>query len=819
MRPHKNWIPIALILVPVLVTLGAAGARAVDPLGPSVTHEDLMLAEAATLPRYYIAQGATGSGASLSDPAPMGELIFDGSDRAVVIVGESDIRTRLHISFTARPERFALLHASALHEGYPENQFRRGSVRVDTLAWSRLRAPEFDDIFRADVTLIVKDMITAYTDGTQGYPFTIASMGVMYNDEPSFVAPQWDDSIAIVAASVSRGNTGVELVPPGLHDTIAEALLDDAHAGTSLLVASTDGIWKLYLKPRIGDIPGSPTGPRLDMLLTDSRGQNNELIEINSSQSPEGNFPQRFLSYGVNLAHLSAGADGARGWRGFLCQGGADSNVRFERFMDWICGSQDVRGSLNIAGAGSKLSFVDASAVRPGTDEGHKLHANVNAADGIPVGLDVSRNWLVSSPTLRCLDGRNATGVVFNKSTVHAQSHQGYDDGYVVERARFVAGDFLETGPFASPFTVDRIPDNPLIPERYPGVIRSVFVRNHEAISRNYLFDRVVHAVTDAWFTDGVEFNRMTVPIAGGATYFRNSVIALAPTATNINGFDREVDLITIDGRAFSNALEPDRVDIVLDGCLLIAKENRRDGDYDARFHLINVLSEVTDPFEADLIRVWTRNCVLVTDAPELRLVANQSGTPVTFLTFDGQPGLDLWISPSERSPGTGAVPKVILTDGLGATMSRAQFEAIHGTLPNYAQPTGVPLPALIGRPSFPITIPQDAPLRTTLGTGPAPDPAALGLASGVHPDLGAASFESVPRYGPFGFGDVVDFSLYCSRDINGDSAIDIEDLYAITQNPIDINGDGVADQRDVDCLANWLRRSERIQMRTERGR
>ena len=110
--------------------------------------------------------------------------------------------------------------------------------------------------------------------------------------------------------------------------------------------------------------------------------------------------------------------------------------------MDWLCGSQDVRGSLNIAGPGSKLFFHRVAAVSPGTDEGHKLHANVNAADGIPVGLDLSEDWRVVAPPIKTLQNDDAIGLVFNESTVHTQSHQGYDDGYLVRRTRAVSGKY-----------------------------------------------------------------------------------------------------------------------------------------------------------------------------------------------------------------------------------------------------------------------------------------------------------------------------------------------------------------------------------------
>ena len=49
-----------------------------------------------------------------------------------------------------------------------------------------------------------------------------------------------------------------------------------------------------------------------------------------------------------------------------------------------------------------------------------------------------------------------------------------------------------------------------------------------------------------------------------------------------------------------------------------------------------------------------------------------------------------------------------------------------------------------------------------------------------------------------------------CAADINADQRIDIDDLYAINQTPVDINGDGVADADDIRCLEKYLRRFEK---------
>ncbi|MEQ9617179.1 MAG: hypothetical protein RLN60_03995 [Phycisphaerales bacterium] len=52
-----------------------------------------------------------------------------------------------------------------------------------------------------------------------------------------------------------------------------------------------------------------------------------------------------------------------------------------------------------------------------------------------------------------------------------------------------------------------------------------------------------------------------------------------------------------------------------------------------------------------------------------------------------------------------------------------------------------------------------------------------------------------------------------CPYDGDGDGRVDIEDLYHLTQNPADINGDGIADAEDTRCLEAYLRCVERLDM------
>ena len=52
-----------------------------------------------------------------------------------------------------------------------------------------------------------------------------------------------------------------------------------------------------------------------------------------------------------------------------------------------------------------------------------------------------------------------------------------------------------------------------------------------------------------------------------------------------------------------------------------------------------------------------------------------------------------------------------------------------------------------------------------------------------------------------------------CPQDVDGDGRITIDDLYAATASPTDLNGDGVVDAKDIACLERWLRRSEMMRM------
>ena len=48
-----------------------------------------------------------------------------------------------------------------------------------------------------------------------------------------------------------------------------------------------------------------------------------------------------------------------------------------------------------------------------------------------------------------------------------------------------------------------------------------------------------------------------------------------------------------------------------------------------------------------------------------------------------------------------------------------------------------------------------------------------------------------------------------CAVDCTGDERVDIEDLYWIHQNARDVNGDGVYDSRDIECIEAFIRRNE----------
>lgn len=53
-----------------------------------------------------------------------------------------------------------------------------------------------------------------------------------------------------------------------------------------------------------------------------------------------------------------------------------------------------------------------------------------------------------------------------------------------------------------------------------------------------------------------------------------------------------------------------------------------------------------------------------------------------------------------------------------------------------------------------------------------------------------------------------------CNADVNGDTLVDIDDLYAQVQAPTDIDGDGSVDAEDTSRLEDFLRRNEREDMR-----
>ncbi|MBZ0172158.1 MAG: hypothetical protein K8E66_07250, partial [Phycisphaerales bacterium] len=54
--------------------------------------------------------------------------------------------------------------------------------------------------------------------------------------------------------------------------------------------------------------------------------------------------------------------------------------------------------------------------------------------------------------------------------------------------------------------------------------------------------------------------------------------------------------------------------------------------------------------------------------------------------------------------------------------------------------------------------------------------------------------------------GDPLARAIASSEDINGDGVLDIEDLYAFEQNPVDLNRDGVGDNVDREMLTNEIR-------------
>lgn len=55
------------------------------------------------------------------------------------------------------------------------------------------------------------------------------------------------------------------------------------------------------------------------------------------------------------------------------------------------------------------------------------------------------------------------------------------------------------------------------------------------------------------------------------------------------------------------------------------------------------------------------------------------------------------------------------------------------------------------------------------------------------------------------------------NADRNCDQRIDIEDLYAMNQSPVDLNGDGVADSGDASALELFLRKNEIADMTSGR--
>jgi len=765
--------------IALLLSLTPRPAHA-TPLNPTTSYEDLTLPEAATLPRLYIAQDATGTGDSLADPAPMGLLNLDGQDRAVVIVGNSDLRTRFQISFSERPERFALIHASALHPSVPANQFRSGSVRVDQRTWTMPQDPALLGVYKTDVSDIIDAIEANYPD-----PREIATPGVVYNDPPALELPDPQTPRTIIAPSIGAAPLGISDTPPGfLPDQVAAVRIGPALPGTSVVIQH-EGDHFLYIKPADEiTIPGTPNWPRLDLLVTDGTDQNSALITIGDTQQPSGNFPKRFLAYGVNLAHLASGSGTDRGWRGLVCQGGYNSNVRFENFTDWLCGSQDVRGSLNIAGPGSKLSFIDARALSPGTDEGHKLHANVNFADGLLVGLDTSSNWRVVSPPIRTFQGVNAIDWIFNTVKVHAQSHQGYDDGYRVSRARFTAATTDDTSTFAGPDTGDQPPSDIFNPDDYPTLFKDTDVQNFLATPRNHARVRTVHAITDATITSPSPFNRATTSIRAETFLVRDSVIVLAPTQTD----DETADVFTIDGRFFDSFADPTRIDIVLDHVLIIAKENRQNGVTLGETNLFRIVEKNQLPFKPTTVRVWTRNCVILSDLPEMRLVANNTDTPITFLRFDGSPGFDAWIDLSPTSPITGYSPIFAFTDGFGNFLSKTSFEDQVGPVPNYLLDTGITLPNAAAPPQLPIDVPPQAPIRTAPLSTPRDDAPGRALAPGFSPFDAVALTGPSRTFGPFGFADIVppsgfddpDDNIDCLADIDRDGVVGLSDLLTI---------------------------------------
>ena len=77
----------------------------------------------------------------------------------------------------------------------------------------------------------------------------------------------------------------------------------------------------------------------------------------------------------------------------------------------------------------------------------------------------------------------------------------------------------------------------------------------------------------------------------------------------------------------------------------------------------------------------------------------------------------------------------------------------------------------------------------------------ALGLAELMQPGLiDSVLSREMPRF------------EMCPTDLNGDSRVGVDDVYAVNASVSDLNGDGVSDGVDVACQLSWVRRWERRQ-------
>lgn len=745
--------PLLAILLAVLIP--AAAAQGLPEIPPEeTTYPDLELAEALTLPRYFVAQDATGNGTSISDPAPMGDLSFDGSDRAVVVVGGSDTRVPFNIAFTDRPGRFALLHASAVDPAYPADEFRKGSIRVDQRDWTSAPNPGLAGVWRTEVSRDIRRFLASYTaEGGFRVP------GALYNDFPTLELPEADQTLPVAMVNLAESDNGYEASDED-PDFVAAPYFKAAPSGTFLLILHR-GTYLLYVKPRPEHpLDAEPAArPRIEMMYANGMGQINKLISIGGFQNPNSNFPRRFLCYGVNLAHLPNivnGINQSLGWRGLECAGGTDSNVRFENTTDWLCGSQDVRGSINIVGEGSKLSFINMRALNPGTDEGHKLHANVNAGAGLPVGLDYSENWQVVTAPITDLQGNDVRGELFAEANVHAQAHQEYDDAYIVRRGRFVADDLDPAGVVANVVSAGPALPDPFDPAAYRVALADTTAINYNNSLGEYALTRYVTAITNAQLNLPSPYQRATSTIRGRSASITRSAFLLAPTSTRDENRDRDrtADFFVIDGRSLTEDTGITAVDIILDGALLVAKENRRDGFFDGQFAIVNAERA---PEHLTAIRVWTRNCVIWSDVPTVRLVDEEAAVPVEFYTWDGQPGLDAWIYNAPTSPSTQDLTRFAFTDQWGNEIPAAQWEQTYPAPPLFGVDPGLIMPAAIAPPALPLDLVPGALMPVAPGTGPAPTGA--GLAPGIDAHNGSAPLEPTPRYGPFGFGQTQIFA------------------------------------------------------------